>query len=169
MSKNSVPLSHLLAFSARVGTELPRHLEKINICIWSCCFFWCQFIFQLSSFLVQVVDMQCEMEKRWKMFTFILDSNPKTHNLLKFGTKTVFFLVKFFFMGRISQKGFWHPPFAFVIGLITFSRGRIFFPDFCHLCLRKFREFNEDHFRQELFKVTRWNIHGLTWTNTLNL
>ena len=34
------------------------------------------------------------------------------------------------------------------------SRGRIFFPDFCHLCLRKFREFNEDHFRQELFKVT---------------
>ena len=34
-----------------------------------------------------------------------------------------------------------------------YSRGRIFFPDFCHLCLRKFREFNEDHFRQELFKV----------------
>ena len=47
--------------------------------------------------------MQCEMEKRWKMFTFISDSDPKTHNLLKFGTKTVFFLVKFFFMGRISR------------------------------------------------------------------
>ena len=82
---------------------------------------------------------------------FISDSNPKTHNPLKFGTKTV----KFFFVGGILQKGFWHPPFAFVIGLITFSRGRIFFPDFCHLCLRKFREFNEDHFRQELFKVRR--------------
>ena len=169
MSKNSVPLSHLLAFSARVGTELPRHLEKINICIWSCCFFGASSFFSFLLFSSQVVDMQCEMEKRWKMFTFILDSNPKTHNLLKFGTKTVFFFVKFFFMGRISQKGFWHPPFAIVIGLITFSRGRIFFPDFCHLCLRKFREFNEDHFRQELFKVTRWNIHGLTWTNTLNL
>jgi len=32
------------------------------------------------------------------------------------------------------------------------SKGRIFFPDFCRLCLRKFREFNEEHFRQELFK-----------------
>ncbi|XP_023326846.1 uncharacterized protein LOC111700214 [Eurytemora carolleeae] len=32
------------------------------------------------------------------------------------------------------------------------KKGRIFFPDFCRLCLRKFREFNEEHFRQELFK-----------------
>jgi len=31
-------------------------------------------------------------------------------------------------------------------------KGRIFFPDFSRLCLRKFREFNEEHFRQELFK-----------------
>jgi len=31
-------------------------------------------------------------------------------------------------------------------------RGRIFFPDFCNLCLRKFREFNEENFKQELFK-----------------
>jgi len=32
------------------------------------------------------------------------------------------------------------------------SKGRIFFNDFCNLCLRKFREFNEEHFKQELFK-----------------
>jgi len=32
------------------------------------------------------------------------------------------------------------------------KKGRIFFPDFCRLCQRKFREFNEEHFRQELFK-----------------
>ena len=32
-------------------------------------------------------------------------------------------------------------------------KGRIFFPDFCKLCLRKFREFDEENFRQELFKV----------------
>ena len=32
-------------------------------------------------------------------------------------------------------------------------RGKIFFPDFCKLSLRKFREFDENHFRQELFKV----------------
>ena len=33
-------------------------------------------------------------------------------------------------------------------------KGRIFFPDFCKLCLRKFREFDEENFRQELFKVS---------------
>ena len=33
------------------------------------------------------------------------------------------------------------------------KKGRIFFPDFCKLCLRKFREFDEENFRQELFKV----------------
>ena len=33
------------------------------------------------------------------------------------------------------------------------KKGRIFFPDFCKLSLRKFREFDETHFRQELFKV----------------
>ena len=32
-------------------------------------------------------------------------------------------------------------------------KGKIFFPDFCKLSLRKFREFDENHFRQELFKV----------------
>ena len=39
------------------------------------------------------------------------------------------------------------------------KKGRIFFPDFCKLCLRKFREFDEETFRQELFKVLgseRW-------------
>ena len=35
------------------------------------------------------------------------------------------------------------------------KKGRIFFPDFCKLCLRKFREFDEETFRQELFKVLR--------------
>ena len=34
-------------------------------------------------------------------------------------------------------------------------KGRIFFPDFCKLCLRKFREFDEENFRQELFKVSK--------------
>ena len=33
------------------------------------------------------------------------------------------------------------------------KRGRIFFPDFCKLCLRKFREFDEENFRQIMFKV----------------
>ena len=33
------------------------------------------------------------------------------------------------------------------------KKGRIFFPDFCKLCLRKFREFDEENFKQELFKV----------------
>ena len=33
------------------------------------------------------------------------------------------------------------------------KKGRIFFPDFCKLCLRKFREFDEENFRQEMFKV----------------
>ena len=33
-------------------------------------------------------------------------------------------------------------------------KGKIFFPDFCKLSLRKFREFDETHFRQELFKVS---------------
>ena len=33
------------------------------------------------------------------------------------------------------------------------KKGRIFFPDFCKLCLRKFREFDDEDFRQELFKV----------------
>ena len=52
------------------------------------------------------------------------------------------------------------------------SRGRIFFPDFCHLCLRKFREFNEDHFRQELFKVTNtkrveFNFLTFSFSDTL--
>jgi len=32
------------------------------------------------------------------------------------------------------------------------KKGRIFFPDFCKLCLRKFREFDEENFKQELFK-----------------
>ena len=32
-------------------------------------------------------------------------------------------------------------------------KGKIFFPDFCKLSLRKFREFDENNFRQELFKV----------------
>ena len=32
-------------------------------------------------------------------------------------------------------------------------KGKIFFPDFCKLSLRKFREFDEYNFRQELFKV----------------
>ena len=36
------------------------------------------------------------------------------------------------------------------------KKGRIFFPDFCKLCLRKFREFDEENFRQELFKVLRY-------------
>ena len=31
--------------------------------------------------------------------------------------------------------------------------GKIFYPDFCKLCLRKFREFDEENFKQELFKV----------------
>ena len=35
------------------------------------------------------------------------------------------------------------------------KKGRIFFPDFCKLSLRKFREFDETHFRQELFKVVK--------------
>ena len=35
------------------------------------------------------------------------------------------------------------------------KKGRIFFPDFCKLCLRKFREFDEENFKQELFKVNR--------------
>ena len=33
------------------------------------------------------------------------------------------------------------------------KKGRIFFPDFCKLCLRKFREFDEENFRQIMFKV----------------
>ena len=33
------------------------------------------------------------------------------------------------------------------------KKGRIFFPDFCKLCLRKFREFDDEDFKQELFKV----------------
>ena len=33
------------------------------------------------------------------------------------------------------------------------KKGRIFFPDFCKLCLRKFREFGDEDFKQELFKV----------------
>ena len=33
------------------------------------------------------------------------------------------------------------------------KKGRIFFPDFCKLCLRKFREFDDENFKQELFKV----------------
>ena len=33
------------------------------------------------------------------------------------------------------------------------KNGRIFFPDFCKLVLRKFREFDEENFKQELFKV----------------
>ena len=37
------------------------------------------------------------------------------------------------------------------------KKGRIFFPDFCKLCLRKFREFDEENFRQELFKVSRYD------------
>jgi len=32
------------------------------------------------------------------------------------------------------------------------KKGRIFFPDFCKLCLRKFREFDEENFRQIMFK-----------------
>ena len=46
------------------------------------------------------------------------------------------------------------------------KKGRIFFPDFCKLCLRKFREFDEENFKQELFKVSpeqqfhvRFNYH----------
>ena len=35
------------------------------------------------------------------------------------------------------------------------KKGRIFFPDFCKLSLRKFREFDEENFKQELFKVCR--------------
>ena len=34
------------------------------------------------------------------------------------------------------------------------KKGRIFFPDFCKLCLRKFREFDEENFRQIMFKVS---------------
>ena len=34
------------------------------------------------------------------------------------------------------------------------KKGRIFFPDLCKLCLRKFREFDEENFKQELFKVS---------------
>ena len=34
------------------------------------------------------------------------------------------------------------------------KKGKIFFPDFCKLCLRKFREFDEENFKQELFKVS---------------
>ena len=33
------------------------------------------------------------------------------------------------------------------------KKGRIFFSDFCKLSLRKFREFDEENFKQELFKV----------------
>ena len=33
------------------------------------------------------------------------------------------------------------------------KKGRIFFPDFQKLCLRKFREFDEENFRQIMFKV----------------
>jgi len=33
------------------------------------------------------------------------------------------------------------------------KKGKIFFPDFCKLCQRKFREFDDEMFRQELFKV----------------
>ena len=41
------------------------------------------------------------------------------------------------------------------------KKGRIFFPDFCKLCLRKFREFDEENFRQELFKVL--TTHTQIW------
>ena len=34
------------------------------------------------------------------------------------------------------------------------KKGWIFFPDFCKLSLRKFREFDEENFNQELFKVS---------------
>ena len=34
------------------------------------------------------------------------------------------------------------------------KKGRIFFPDFCKLCLRKFREFDEENFKQIMFKVS---------------
>ena len=49
------------------------------------------------------------------------------------------------------------------------KKGRIFFPDFCKLSLRKFREFDEENFNQELFKVsiiqTFWHqvLHYSTW------
>merc|ERR1711892_839986 len=33
------------------------------------------------------------------------------------------------------------------------KKGKIFFPDFCKLSLRKFREFDEENFKQELFKI----------------
>ena len=35
------------------------------------------------------------------------------------------------------------------------KKGRIFFPDFCNLVLRKFREFDEENFRQIMFKVRK--------------
>ena len=35
------------------------------------------------------------------------------------------------------------------------KKGKIFFPDFCKLCLRKFREFDEENFKEELFKVSK--------------
>ena len=38
------------------------------------------------------------------------------------------------------------------------KKGRIFFPDFCKLCLRKFREFDEENFRQIMFKVSVHNL-----------
>ena len=38
------------------------------------------------------------------------------------------------------------------------KKGRIFFPDFCKLCLRKFREFDEENFRQIMFKVNVPNL-----------
>ena len=129
MSKNSVPLSHLLAFSVRVGSVLPRHLEKINICIWSCCVFGASSFFSFLLFSSQVVDMQCEMEKRWKMFTFILDSNPKTHNLLKFGTKTVFFC-EIFLHGRNFAKGFLTPSICLCYWIDYFQQRANILPRF---------------------------------------
>ena len=41
-------------------------------------------------------------------------------------------------------------------------KGRIFFPDFCKLCLRKFREFDDENFNQELFKVSIYTSHQPT-------
>ena len=53
------------------------------------------------------------------------------------------------------QRIFIDYPFPQVIDMQNEveKKGRIFFPDFCKLSLRKFREFDETHFRQELFKV----------------
>ena len=45
------------------------------------------------------------------------------------------------------------------------KKGRIFFPDFCKLSLRKFREFDEENFNQELFKVS---IAQTFWQQLLN-